>query len=68
MLGGGGVQIKMSSVGGGGMDIFWNHTLMDLLFLMNEICHSFSCDVVYFFLPYEKVPCLMEMFCTRLYF
>jgi len=26
ILGGGGVQIKMSSVGGG-MDIFWNHTL-----------------------------------------
>ena len=27
ILGGGGVQIKMSSVGGGGMDIFWNHTM-----------------------------------------
>ena len=25
---GGGVQIKESSVGGGGMDIFWNHTLI----------------------------------------
>ena len=30
ILGGGGVQIKESSVGGGGgMDIFWNHTLLN---------------------------------------
>ena len=41
--GGWGVQIKESSMGGGGMDIFWNHTLRFFFFLTTEV---FTCSKV----------------------